>query len=324
MQVPDAGPGIRVTSVLRIGLTGGIGAGKSAVASRLADLGAVVVDSDRIAREVVEPGTPGLAAVVQEFGQEILTADGALDRPKLGGVVFNDPAARARLNSIVHPLVGRRAAELVAAAPTDAVIAHDVPLLVENSLVPNYHLVVVVEAPEAHRIRRLVDDRGMTVEEVRARMSAQATDAQRRRAADILIENAAGIEDLRSAVDGVWKDRLAPYAANLAARRAAAEPTDVVPPDPAWPEEFARAAARLRVVLADPDLTVVLSGPTSEDGRAPDILELRAETPGSAELDSTLADAGWIAHAGEAGRYDAADPGRPARLYLTGRHASTT
>lgn len=199
--------------MLRIGLTGGIGAGKSAVAHRLAEHGAIVVDSDRIAREVVEPGTPGLAAVVAEFGAEVLRADGSLDRDRLGALVFGDDAARSRLNAIVHPLVGRRAAELAAAAAEGAVLVHDIPLLVENNLAAGFDLVLVVEAPVELRVVRLVRDRGMTEEAARARIAAQASDAERRAVADVLLHNDGTLAELREQVDKVW--------AEIEARRAA-------------------------------------------------------------------------------------------------------
>ncbi|MER6872833.1 dephospho-CoA kinase, partial [Amycolatopsis sp. NPDC000673] len=147
--------------MLRVGLTGGIGAGKSTVANRLAEHGAVVIDSDRIAREVVEPGTPGLAALTEAFGEEILAEDGSLDRPALAARAFADDESRKRLNAIVHPLVGQRTGELMAEAADDAVVVHDVPLLVENDLAPAYHLVLVVDAPVEVRVRRLVEVRGM-------------------------------------------------------------------------------------------------------------------------------------------------------------------
>ena len=197
-----------------IGLTGGIGAGKSAVASRLRALGALVVDADAVAREVVAAGTPGLAAVVAEFGTAVLDADGTLDRAALGALVFADADAdaRARLNAIVHPLVARRSAELVAAAPRDAVVVHDVPLLVENGLAPGYELVVVVEADEAARVQRLRADRGMSEQDIRRRMSAQATDAQRRAVADIVLDNSGSPAELDEKVDRLWADSLAPVA----------------------------------------------------------------------------------------------------------------
>jgi len=195
--------------MLRIGLTGGIGSGKSAVSRLLAEHGAIVIDSDVLAREVVEPGTPGLAAVVEAFGPEVLRADGSLDRDRLGVVVFGDVAALRRLNAIVHPLVGARSAEIVAAAPDDAVLVHDIPLLVENKLAPHFDLVLVVEAPVGVRIARLLRDRGMTEEAARARIAAQASDADRRAVADVVLSNDGTLDDLRAAVDKFWAERVA-------------------------------------------------------------------------------------------------------------------
>jgi dephospho-CoA kinase len=198
--------------MLRIGLTGGIGAGKSTVSAALAAHGAVVVDADRIAREVVEPGTPGLDAVVAAFGPQVLTADGALDRPALAAVVFADPAARSRLDGIVHPLVRRRAAELELAArqaDQSAVVVHDVPLLVETGQAASYDLVLVVEAPEAVRVPRLVA-RGLPEDDARARIAAQATDEQRRAVADAVLRNDGTPEQLRAQVDRFWAERVEP------------------------------------------------------------------------------------------------------------------
>jgi dephospho-CoA kinase len=196
--------------MIRVGLTGGVGSGKSTVAGLLAERGAVVIDSDAVAREVVAPGTEGLARVAAEFGPEVVAPDGALDRARLAAVVFTDAAARARLNRIVHPLIAARTGELVAAAPPGAVLVHAVPLLVENRLASAYDLVLVVEAPEAVRIQRLRDARGMTEADARARMSVQASDAQRRAVADVVIENAGDPAELAAAVDRVWRDRIAP------------------------------------------------------------------------------------------------------------------
>jgi dephospho-CoA kinase len=195
--------------VLRIGLTGGIGSGKSTVAALLAARGALVVDADRIAREVVEPGTPGLAAVVEAFGPEVLTADGALDRAALASVVFSDPQARARLDAIVHPLVRARAREAVAQAPPDAVVVQDVPLLVETGQAGQYDLVLVVEAVLETRVARLVR-RGLGEDDARARIAAQATDEQRRAVADVVLDNSGAPEALAGQVDRFWAERVAP------------------------------------------------------------------------------------------------------------------
>ncbi len=195
--------------VLRIGLTGGIGSGKSTVAGLLAAREARIVDADRIAREVVEPGTPGLQAVVTAFGDGVLTPEGTLDRPALAAIVFADPGARRRLDGIVHPLVRARAAELVAAAPPDAVVVQDVPLLVETGQAGSYDLVLVVEADLDTRVRRLVG-RGLSEDDARARIAAQATDEQRRAVADVVLDNSGTVEELEAQVERFWTERVAP------------------------------------------------------------------------------------------------------------------
>ncbi|PKV85157.1 dephospho-CoA kinase [Streptomyces sp. TLI_146] len=194
--------------MLKVGLTGGIGAGKSEVSRMLVSYGAVLIDADKIAREVVEPGTPGLAAVVEAFGAGILTADGTLDRPALGAIVFADPAKLAVLNGIVHPLVGARSAELEAAAGPDSVVIHDVPLLTENGLAPLYDLVVVVDAAPATQLDRLTRLRGMAKPEAEARMAAQATREQRLAVADLVIDNDGPLEALEPQVRKVWGELL--------------------------------------------------------------------------------------------------------------------
>ncbi|MEU9704426.1 dephospho-CoA kinase [Streptomyces sp. NPDC047981] len=191
--------------MLKVGLTGGIGAGKSEVSRLLVSYGAVLIDADKIAREVVEPGTPGLAAVVAAFGPEILTEQGTLDRPRLGSIVFADADRLATLNGIVHPLVGARSAELESAAGPDDVVVHDVPLLTENGLAPLYDLVVVVDASPETQLDRLVRLRGMAESEARARMAAQATREQRQKIADLLIDNDGPLEALEPQVRAVWE-----------------------------------------------------------------------------------------------------------------------
>ncbi|QNP62765.1 dephospho-CoA kinase [Streptomyces genisteinicus] len=192
--------------MLTVGLTGGIGAGKSEVSRLFVSYGAVLVDADRIAREVVEPGTPGLAAVVEAFGQDVLTPQGALDRPKLGAVVFSDPERLATLNAIVHPLVGARSRELEAAAGPDDVVVHDVPLLTENGLAELYDVVVVVDATPGTQLDRLVRLRGMSESDARARMAAQATREQRRAVADHVIDNDGPLGELEPQVRKVWDE----------------------------------------------------------------------------------------------------------------------
>jgi dephospho-CoA kinase len=191
--------------VLKVGLTGGIGSGKSEVARRLAALGAVVVDADALAREAVAPGTAGLARVVEEFGAGVLAADGSLDRPALGRLVFADAQALERLEAIVHPYVARRSAELMAAAPADAVVVYDVPLLVEKHLESGYDVVVVVEAPEDVRLRRLAEHRGLAEADARARIAAQATAEQRAAVADVVLDNDGDLGALDDAVTALWR-----------------------------------------------------------------------------------------------------------------------
>ncbi|WP_031177539.1 dephospho-CoA kinase [Streptomyces sp. NRRL B-3253] len=192
--------------MLIVGLTGGIGAGKSEVSRLLVEHGAHLVDADRIAREVVEPGTPGLAAVVEAFGESVLAADGSVDRPKLGEIVFADPERRAVLNGIVHPLVGARSAELQSQAPQDGVVVHDVPLLTENGLAELYDLVIVVDVEPRTQVERLVRSRGMSEEEARARMAAQAGREERLAVADIVIDNEVSLDALRGRVAEVWTE----------------------------------------------------------------------------------------------------------------------
>ena len=190
--------------MVRVGLTGGIGSGKSEVAALLQARGAVVVDADELARDAVAPGTPGLAAVVAEFGSDVLAADGSLDRGRLGRLVFGDPERLATLESIVHPAVARRSAELVAAAPPDAVVVYDVPLLVEKGLQDDYDVVVVVEAREQTRLHRLAEGRGMSEGDARARMAAQATPEQRRAIADLVLDNDGDLAELERQVERLW------------------------------------------------------------------------------------------------------------------------
>ncbi|WP_340294822.1 dephospho-CoA kinase, partial [Aquipuribacter hungaricus] len=233
--------------MLRVGLTGGIGAGKSTVARRLAARGAVVVDADQLAREVVAPGSPGLAEVAREFGPGVLAADGSLDRGALGAVVFGDAEARGRLEALTHPRIRALTEERVAAAPDDAVVVHDVPLLVELRYEARYHLTVVVHAGAEERVRRLVDERGSTEEDARRRVAAQADDDARRRAADVWLDNTGAPGAVLAQVDALWDDRLLLFEAGVRARRPAPRDDGLVlsPPDPAWQAAGARLAARV-------------------------------------------------------------------------------
>jgi dephospho-CoA kinase len=193
--------------VLNVGLTGGIGAGKSEVTRRFAALGASIIDADAIAREVVEVGTPGLAAVVAEFGDDMLADDGSLDRDALAAVVFGDEVARARLNAIVHPLVGARVVELVAEVERrdpSAIVVHDVPLIVEAGIADRYDVIVVVDASLAVQLDRLTRMRGMDREAAQARIDAQAIREQRLAIADHVISNDGDLAALDTQVNGVW------------------------------------------------------------------------------------------------------------------------
>jgi dephospho-CoA kinase len=192
--------------MLRVGLTGGIGAGKSEVTSRLAELGAVVIDADVLAREVVGPGTSGLDEVVRHFGAGVLTTEGDLDRAALAARVFDDADERRVLESIIHPRVRSRAVEIEGAAGPDAIVVHAIPLLVETGQAASFDVVIVVEAPRADRLRRLVADRGMTEAQARARIDSQASAEQRIEAADVVIHNIGSLQELRARVDRVWLD----------------------------------------------------------------------------------------------------------------------
>jgi dephospho-CoA kinase len=283
--------------VLRVGLTGGIGAGKSTVARTMADLGAVVVDADVLARRVVEPGTPGLAAVVAEFGNVVLRPDGSLDRAGLARVAFADETARGRLNAIVHPRVAELTAREIALAPPDAVVVHDVPLLVENGLGADYHLVLVVTAPEDERVRRLVE-RGMSASQARARMAAQADDDRRAAAADVLLDNGGHPDRLREQVEGLWDERLVPFEANLRAGRPAprAERAILAAADPTWPAQAARVMARVERAAGAAALRIDHVGSTSVPALiAKDVLDVQVVTP---DLDRAFAVADALREAG--------------------------
>jgi dephospho-CoA kinase len=192
--------------MLRVGLTGGIGAGKSEVSRRLEAQGAILIDADAIAREVVAPGTPGVAAVSGAFGAGVLRPDGSLDREGLGEIVFADPAKLETLNGIVHPLVGQRMAELEQGAGPDAIVVHDVPLLAENNLAAGYDLVVVVDAPQHVQLDRLTRHRGMSAEQAQARMSAQTSRDNRLAIADLVVDNSGSLAELDRQVGDLWAE----------------------------------------------------------------------------------------------------------------------
>ncbi|GAB1512451.1 dephospho-CoA kinase [Actinophytocola sp. KF-1] len=322
--------------MLRVGLTGGIGSGKSTVARRLAEHGAVVIDADKIAREVVEPGTDGLAEIRAAFGDDVIS-DGALDRAKLAQRVFTDEAARATLNGIVHPRIGARTAELMAAAPVDGIVVHDVPLLVENHLGPAYHLVLVVDAPEEERVHRVVRDRGMSEQDARARIKAQATEEARRAAADVWLDNGGSPDEVLAAVDALWADRLVRYEANVRLHRRAQYGTPrLVDPDPAWPAQATRLRERIAMAAGGLARRVDHIGSTSVPGLpAKDVIDLQVTVASLADADAMadqLTAAGFPKHPTidrdnpkpyapdpEQWRkryHGSADPGRPANVHL--------
>ena len=291
--------------MLRVGLTGGVGAGKSTVARHLAALGAVVVDADALAREVVAPGTPGLAAVAAAFGDGVLAPDGSLDRAALGAVVFADPRRRRELEAITHPRIAERTEELVAAAPADAVVVHDIPLLVELGRGDRYHLVVVVGADEEERVRRLVTERGMAEADARARVAAQADDDQRRAAADAWLDNTGPAADLPQQVRALWEQRLVPFEAGLRAGVRAPRPPGpvLVAPDPGWSAAGERLVARVRRAAGDRALDVQHVGSTAVPGlAAKDVVDLQvvvADLATAHEVAADLRAAGLVAPRGE-------------------------
>lgn len=305
----------KITDVLRVGLTGGIGAGKSTVARVFADLGAVVVDADRIAREVVAPGSAGLAELVAAFGPEIVTADGDLDRPALAAKAFASDEARTTLNGITHPRIGARTAELIAAAPREAIVVQDVPLLVEGGMAPIFHLVVVVDADVETRVARLVEYRGLTEDDARARIRAQASTAERRAVADVWFDNSGTPEALIPQVRRLWEERIAPYNANILAGVAASAPAAATGVRPAWPTAGDRLVGRLWVALGADAANVVATGP-DPDAPALDVVEAQvvlAPNVTEADVVERLAAAGFI---GDEGVYLGADPGQATRVIV--------
>ena len=188
-----------------VGLTGGIGSGKSTVAAMLAERGAVVVDADAIAREVVEPGRPAYAGLVERFGDDVVAPDGTLDRATLAAKAFATPEAKADLEAITHPAIGAEFLRRVAEAPEDGIVVHDVPLLVESARGFEYGCVIVVEAPREVRLRRL-EARGIGRADAEARMAAQASDAERREVATWVLDNGGDREALRRQVDALWPE----------------------------------------------------------------------------------------------------------------------
>lgn len=328
--------------MLLIGLTGGIASGKSTVARRLATCGAVVVDADVLARQVLEPGTPGLAAVVGRFGADLLEANGTLNRGALARVVFEDATARRDLEAIVHPAVAAAFQQEVARLRVDrpdSIVVHDVPLLVENGLAPAYHLVLVAEAPQAVRVARAVTERGMAPQDVAARIAAQATDDARHAVADVLLDTAGSLTATHAAIDDLWRKRLVPFEAHLRDGRCASRPPVRLVADDAgdpWTVQAERALARIRRAGGDFITDASHIGSTAVPGLAAhDVLDLQVgvgSLTDAAALAPLLGAAGYPldrtappdtrqagasdpAH-GRTSLHGSADPGRPVTVQV--------
>ncbi|WP_425861393.1 dephospho-CoA kinase [Arthrobacter sp. TWP1-1] len=284
--------------MLSLGLTGGIAAGKSLLANRFRELGAIVIDADRLARDVVALGTPGLAAVVERFGRDILLPDGTLDRPQLGALVFSDDTARQALNAIVHPLVRAAADSLKLDAGPSTIVVQDIPLLVESGQGANFHLVVVVQAPRDERIARMVRDRGMSEADAVARMAAQASDEERAAAADVVILNDGSPEHAVAELDTLWHGRLLPFAANLAATKAAAHPGVAAASGLVGAAGAIRLGQRIRRALGD--LATCVERANSDAGSL--VYELSSASEiGPDRIVSALAAAGFFPRVGAGG-----------------------
>jgi len=269
--------------MLRVGLTGGIGSGKSTVAQRFRELGAIVIDADQLAREVVAVGSAGLAAIHERFGDAVMAADGSLDRTALGERVFADAQARRDLEAITHPMIGARTRLLLEAAAPGRIVVHDVPLLVELDLSAAYHLTVVVGADQDIRVGRLTGVRGLTEADARSRIAAQASDQARRAAADAWLDNSGTVDGLLAQVDALWQDRIVGFNDNLmtGARSRVPDAPTLVPYDASWSETAARLVARIRLAtrgagLDDAAAVVEHIGSTSVPGlAAKDVVDLQ-------------------------------------------------
>lgn len=276
--------------MLRVGLTGGIGSGKSTAARRLAELGATVIDADQIARKVVEPGSHGLREIVARFGDDVLLPDGTLDRAGLGRIVFNDPAALADLEAITHPAINELTATRMATARRYGIVVHDMPILVEKALSSDYHLVLVIDAPEVERVRRLVTDRGMTEADARSRIAVQATDTQRYAAADAVISNTGSVDELTAAVDALWTTRLVPFDTNLRLGVVSRRPDELqqtlCEPLDRWADDAARLMGRLHKALGERALSIEHVGSTAVPGLiAKDVIDLQIGVADLTEAD---------------------------------------
>lgn len=279
-----------MSCVFRIGLSGGIGAGKSTVSSAFAAAGGIIVDGDVISREVVATGTEGLAALVAAFGRDILLPDGALNRPALAAIAFSDEDKLQTLNSIVHPLVGKRRAELIDQAPVGSVIVEDIPLLVESQMAPMFPLVVIVHADEAVRIARLVEYRGFSEDDARARIAAQASVEQRRVVADVWLDNSGSADELAAKARELWQQRIVPFARNAQAGVPAVVAPQVVAYDESWPAQAARIIARLNTTCGHRAVRIDHIGSTAIPGlAAKDVIDVQVTVPSLEVADELVA-----------------------------------
>ena len=319
--------------MLRIGLTGGIGAGKSTVSATFAECGGIIVDGDVIAREVVEPGTEGLGQLVEEFGEDILLPDGALNRPALAAKAFVDDEKRAKLNGIVHPLVARRREEILDAVHDDAVVVEDIPLLVETGLAPLFPLVVVVSADVETRVTRLIK-RGMDEADARARIKAQAPEEQRRAIADVLLDNSGSQGELVEKARDLWYNRVLPLAHNIRTRQCGPRVYELVPYRPAWSDDARRIIKRIEMACGAKALRFDHIGSTAVRGLdAKDVIDIQvtvASLDVADDIDSALEHVGFpriehitadTPHTADSSLWRkrihcAADPGRPANIHL--------
>ena len=276
--------------MLRVGVTGGIGSGKSTVSRRLAELGAHVVDADDVARAVVEPGEPALERIREAFGEAVIRSDGTLDRARLAAIVFPDPDRLAALEAITGPAIAERVEAQRAATPAGAVSVFDMPLLVERGLWVHEHLAVVVEVDVETRVRRLVEQRSLDEKDARHRIAAQASDEQRRVVADVLLDNSGTPEELLGHVDRLWEQRLQPFARNLAAGIRSRRPdrSAVVDPRTDWEPRGARVVARIAAALATTGVATEVShiGSTAVPGLiAKDVIDVQVGVRTLADAD---------------------------------------
>src|SRR5664279_3346151 len=333
-QAIQSGQFMQGRSMLTVAVTGGIGSGKSTVSTALAELGAIVVDSDVLAREVVAPGTPGLAAIAEAFGADLIGADGALDRAALAGIVFADPAARATLEGITHPLVRAGAARIQRESPTDAVVVNDIPILTTLAVAATFHLVVGVRATEGVRVTRLIG-RGLAEPDARSRIASQITEDERAALCDVLLDNNGDRALLVALVGNLWRSRIQPFADNVrAGRLVKGSGPRLVDPDPRWPVDARRLAAR--VSRAAGGARVDHIGSTAIAGMpAKDVIDLQLTVPAlqTADDHAQALTAAWFQvnpglerdnpHPAGADQQDwckrlhgSADPGRSLNLHL--------